>query len=212
MKRLSLLVVVTAVVFSACSGARTIPQPVVSSAFAALPLAQTCNVKGFWYLRGSCKKTNLTSKGGTFRLAPYRSITFVLTLGANTVAGKDPFFFSDATGNGDVTGKNAGQAFKPYSKSACFTGFSCPGTPVIYFSNINTGNEVGLIGASAAKMYDAGALPGRKLCVPAVATKNGWIADVTIGVKPSKHRFTINYPADKLFLPTGQLVVAYACE
>lgn len=70
---------------------------------------------------------------------------------------------------------------------------------VIYFSDINTGNEVGL-------------MPGRKLCFPAVATKRGQTADVAIGVKPSKHRFTIHYLADKRFLPTGQLMLAYACE
>ncbi|HVA34261.1 MAG TPA: hypothetical protein VNG31_08945 [Candidatus Baltobacteraceae bacterium] len=200
-----------AALLAGCGGGGTVPASSANFGPMAAPHAQACKVKGFWYLQGSCVRTNLTSSGGTYTLPAYRSVTFSLKLGSNTSAGKDPFAFSDATGKGDISGTSGGKAFKPYAKSACFTGFTCPGTVVIYFSNINKGKEVGLLGSSSVRVTDAAGLPGKKLCFPAIPTLKGWIADTKIGVKPSKTAFTIHYPADKLFLPTGQLVVAYAC-
>jgi len=213
MKRILTLVLATSIAaLAACSGRTTIPEPGSNAALArpAQPDV-TCNVAGFWYFMGSCDRANLTSAGGTFALAPYRSIGFTLTLGKNTAAGKDTFFFSDATGKGDISGLNGTSKFEPYSTKGCFTGFTCPGSVVVYFSNINKGKEVGLLGASSAAITDQKGLAGKTLCFPAVATPNGWIPDTAIGVKPNARAFTIKYPADKLFLPTGQLVVAYAC-
>lgn len=214
MKRtlISLLTASIAAALVACSGGKTVPEAGPNSAPALAQASTTCNVAGFWYLKGSCDKANLTSAGGTFALAAYRGITVKLVLGKNTASTKDTFFFSDATGSGDVTGRNGGVKFKPYSSGACLSGFTCPGSAIVYFSNINKGQEVGLLGRSSAAISDQNGLAGKSLCFPAVATPKGWLADVAIGVKPKANAFTIRYPADKLFLPTGQLVVAYACE
>jgi hypothetical protein len=209
-----LIATAAAALLSACGARATLPmaQSQPMSAPATRALGVDCNVKGFWYLRGGCTVANLTSAGGTFRLPAYRSITFTLSLGANTTAGKDRFVFSDATGNGDITGKNAGKRFAAYSASKCVSGFTCTGTAVVYFSNINKGNEVGLLGPSSVTVADTAGFAGKKLCFPALSTPLGWFPDPRAGVKPSKTSFRIKYPKDKLFLPTGQLVLAYVCQ
>src|ERR1700722_1341868 len=111
-----------AAVLSAC-GASSIPSspsPGASGAAAMLlAAASPCKFKGAWYFHGSCAAAKLTSKGGTFALAPYRNITISKTIGVNTAVGKTEFIFGDATGSGDVTGKRAGTAFQPYGANAC---------------------------------------------------------------------------------------------
>jgi hypothetical protein len=204
------LIASIAAALAGCSGRGTIPEAGFSTPNVVVA-DQACNVSTFWYLQGSCKRVSLTAAGGMFVLLPYKGFKHTLTLGKNTAAGKDTFFFSDATGNGDISGTNGGAKFVPYSKSVCVSGFHCAGKAVLYFSNINKGKEVGLLGASSATLTNPAGFPGKTLCFPAFSTPKGWLPDTKLGVKPRASSFKIDYPADKLFLPTGQLVVAYVC-
>jgi hypothetical protein len=132
--------------------------------------ATACHRRDNWYFHGACVSHVLPRSGWTFQLPEYLGYTLTVTIPANLGTGRDRFEVSDATGNGDITGKYEGNAFPPYGPTCYSRGgytHKCPGTPFFYVHI--TGNNpqaFALYGVPTAQLESSDGFP-RRTCFPA---------------------------------------------
>ena len=185
--------------------------PAESIAAGALrPAASACADKQLaWYFHGSCARTPLKSKGGSVTLKSYHGIGFQATIGSNTVTGKVVIIVGDATGAGDITGATA---FPPYGIKTCFSGFKCPGRPLIYAVIANPSTQVINLTGTTTLSATAKKFPGKRCNLAALATtgETAW-SPVKDGAAPKSGKVSVTIPMGVQFPPGGAAYVAIVC-
>ena len=168
--------------------------------------ANPCRVKGYYAFGGPCVSHVLPARGYTFSLPRYRNIDWRWVVSPNNGGGKT-FAFSDATGNGDITGTVGGKPFPAYP-SICGAK-SCPGKAYLYvLANIRTAQQVN---APHSPMFatDRSGLPGKN-CGIAFLQTQGWL--------PIGHSFAaasgnaVTMKLDVSFPNSGTLAMALICK
>jgi len=157
----------------------------------------TSAVQPAWIFMGSCLITKLTSKGGTFRLKPYKGITVTATLPKNNLVHAETFVLVDALGTTDVS-KYKGLTFPKVPKLKS----------VIYVETVNSEGGIKFTaGDLVFEVTSTAALPG-KTCPLSVLEQKGtkfeWdTTPIQAKVKDKTLSFIIPATDTGLFFPNG---------
>jgi hypothetical protein len=225
-----------ALALAACSGQSVVPSSSsqsMSPDFAASltmrsPIADTlsadakspCSIKGFWFFGGACVATNLTAKGGSVTLAPFKGVGSVVSFGPNNAPGKVGFLVSDGTSSKDITGTFNSLKFPDFGTVPCVSLaqkiVKCVGTPFFYtFAGNFSKSAVAFAALPGAVITDA-KFPGKTCGQGEVAFNSAGQAAWFIlpgAVKPKGGKATFPGFKNKFtFNPNGFTVIAYYCH
>jgi hypothetical protein len=215
-----------AAVIAGCGGSQPVgvPSGATASRGASRIAASPCRVHRNWYFRGACVSQTLSPSGSTFQLSAYDGFALTITIPPNDSNGSVTFEVSDATGNGDVSGKYFGHKFPLYGPKCYWDGGrsrKCPGKAFFYVHITGDNQQViRLYGVPTAQLQSSAGFPGRT-CFPAHIFMSGripeWWPDQGLAAQPNGNSLTLELSnADRYwgtrFHPYTHAVHAFACR
>jgi hypothetical protein len=215
----------TIALLGGCGGTQpaAAPPSVTTAGMTPDTAAKACHVHDNWYFHGACVTHVLPTSGWTFQLPEYAGYTLTVTIPANNGNGQDLFEVSDATGNGDITGKYDGNTFPPYGPTCYLRGGSthkCPGKTFFYV-HITSNNQqvITLDGVPTAQLESNDGFPDRT-CFPAHIFMNGnfpeWFVNRGLSERPNGNSLWMDLSNRKRFWgirfhPYAHAVHAFVC-
>jgi hypothetical protein len=208
-----------------CGGRQpaTVPSDAITASVTSDSAATACRLGHNWYFHGACVTHILPTYGWTFDLPEYSGYTLTITIPSNNSSGANTFEVSDATGNGDITGKYRRERFPPYGPK-CYSDdrvVKCPGK-VFFYVHITGDNTqvIALNGVVRAQLESSSGFPG-KSCFPAHihvdAYGSKWVLDRGLSAKPNGNTLSLDLSsADRYwgtrFEPYAHAVHAFVCR
>jgi hypothetical protein len=193
------LVAVTVVALAACASRPLLP--VAPAAISQGPVtdsvpgaASKCNIRKFWYFRGSCVEFNL--KPGPLALAQYKGLTTKVVFPPNDAPPQTPFIVGEGTNLTDITGKYGGAKFPLFGSIPCLNTMgqtvTCPaGADFLYLLVLNASpaTDVRFNATPGVTVTDTGGFPGTKCGAAALEIGGGTMAYVLV---PKRAKLTGN--------------------
>jgi hypothetical protein len=195
------------------------------SADALTPDAKSpCDIKGFWYFKGSCVLGAITAAGGKLPLKAYKGITVTLAVPKSNAAKGTDFLVGDGTSSTDITGTFQGTKFINFGKVPCvsittFKTVKCVGTAFLYTLVANASKATVVLKSLPGATLLSAKFPGSKSCSAAQiaftssGVPGGWFLLPGSG-KPAKGSVTIPGYAAKPFSMAANsfTVLAFTCQ
>ncbi len=227
LRRDALSIGVASAMLAACGGSQppiAAPGAIPQTSLLAAPAGRECRVPNDWYFHGACVSHELPASGWTYNLAAYRGYALAVTIPKNDGNGTAVFDVSDATGNGDITGKYNGATFPPYGPT-CYHRVGrkgkCPGKVFFYLHMAGNNQQViTLTGVPTATLTSESGFPGSR-CFPAHLHRtpyaNEWWPNVGLSKVPKGDRLSLKLSnVDQYwghsFHINANAVHAFACE